>query len=79
MIIKQNKKKVEHNKTIASAVARVSGAVQVAQATVEEAIAIKTEALEDVEELRTKSNVKDGDRAIKRISNDTKKALGKNK
>jgi hypothetical protein len=78
MTTKQKKKQIDNNKTMSNAISRVSGAVRVAQVTVEEAIAIKVEALDDLEELKTKSTIKARDQAIKKISKDTKKALGKN-
>lgn len=62
-----------------SAVARVRGAVQVAGVTVSEAMVIKDEALDEVGKLKTQSNAKAGDNAIKKIKTDTKKVLGKRK
>lgn len=62
-----------------SAVARVKGAVQVAGVTVSEAMAIKDEALDEVGALKTESNSKTKDNAIKKIKKDTKKVLGKSK
>jgi len=75
-----NKKKQDDNKkTIDSAVARVAGAVQVAGSAVSATMAIKDEAMDDVEALRTGSNVKVGEHAIKKIKTDTKRVLGKSK
>jgi len=75
-----NQKKQDDNKKIIdSAVARVAGAVRVASVTVREAMAIKDQAMDDVEALRTGSNIKVGNHAIKKITKDTKKVLGKNK
>jgi hypothetical protein len=73
------KKQDDNKKTIDSAVARVAGAVQVAGVAVSATMAIKDQALDDVEALKTESNVKAGDHAIKKITKDTKKVLGKNK
>jgi hypothetical protein len=74
-----NQKKQEDKKTIDSAVARVRGAVQVAGITVSEAMAIKDEALDQVGALKKESNTKAEDKAIKKITKDTKKVLGKSK
>lgn len=73
------KKQDDNKKTIESAVARVAGAVQVAGVAVSATMAIKNEALDDVEELRTESNVKTGNHAIRKITKDTKRVLGKSK
>ena len=73
------KKQDDDKKTINSAVARVAGAVQVAGVAVSATMAIKDEAMDDVEALRTGSNVKAGDHAIKKITKDTKRVLGKSK
>jgi len=73
------KKQDDNKKTIDSAVARVAGAVQVAGSAVSASMAIKDEAMDDVEALRTGSNVKAGDHAIKKITKDTKRVLGKSK
>ncbi|GEM_PF-2746329 len=75
----QQRKQDDNKKTIDSAVARVAGAVQVAGVAVSATMAIKDEALEDVEALKTESNVKVGDYAIKKITKDTKKVLEKSK
>lgn len=79
MTAKQQKKQDANKKSIDSLVARVAGAVQVAGVTVGATMAIKDEALDKVEELRTASNVKAGDHAIKKIKTDTKRVLGKSK
>lgn len=75
----QRKKQDYNKKIIDSAVARVRGAVQVAGAAVAATMAIKDEALDDVEALRTGSNTEVGGRAIKKIVTDTKRVLGKSK
>ena len=75
----QQKKQDDNKKTIDSAVARVAGAVQVAGVAVSATMAIKDQALDDVEALKTESNVKAGDYAIKKITKDTKRVLGKSK
>lgn len=79
MTITQRKKQVDNKKTIDSVVARVAGAVQVAGATVAATMAIKDEALDDVEALKTESNAKAGNHALKKIVKDTKRVLGKSK
>lgn len=73
------KKQDDNKKTIDSAVARVAGAVQVAGVAVSATMAIKDQALDDVEALKTESNTKAGDHAIKKITKDTKRVLGKSK
>lgn len=73
------KKQDDDKKTIDSVVARVAGAVQVAGVTVAATMAIKDQALDDVEALKTQSNTKAGNHAIKKITKDTKRVLGKNK
>ena len=73
------KKQDDNKKTIDSAVARVAGAVQVAGVTVSEAMAIKDAALDEVGALKTESNAKAGNHAIKKITKDTKRVLGKSK
>jgi len=73
------KKQDDNKKTIDSAVARVAGAVQVAGVAVSATMAIKDQALDDVEALKTESNAKAGDHAIKKITKDTKRVLGKSK
>ena len=73
------KKQDDDKKTIDSAVARVAGAVQVAGVTVSEAMAIKDAALDEVGALKTESNGKAGKHAIKKITKDTKRVLGKSK
>lgn len=75
----QQKKQDDNIKTIDSAVARVAGAVQVAGVAVSATMAIKDKALDDVEALRTESNAKAGDHAVKKITKDTKKILEKSK
>lgn len=75
----QRKQQDSNKKTIDSAVARVGGAVRVASATVATTMAIKDEALDEVEALKTESNGKVRDHAIKKITTDTKRILGKNK
>jgi hypothetical protein len=72
-------KKDDDKKTIDSAVARVAGAVQVAGVAVSATMAIKDQALDDVEALKTESNAKAGNHAIKKITKDTKRVLGKSK
>lgn len=75
-----NQKKQDDSKKIMnSAVARVSGAVQVAGIAVSETMAIKDEALDDVRASKKESNVKAGDKAIKKIKKNSKKVLGKSK
>ena len=71
------KKQNDDKKTIDSAVARVAGAVQVAGVAVSATMAIKDQALDDVEALKTESNAKAGNHAIKKITKDTKRVLGK--
>ena len=73
------KKQDDNKKTIDSAVARVAGAVQVAGVAVSATMAIKDQALDDVEALKTESNTKAGDNAIKKITKDSKRVLGKSK
>jgi hypothetical protein len=73
------KKQADNKKTIDSAIARVAGAVQVAGVTVSEAMAIKDAALDEVGALKTESNTKAGNHAIKKITKDTKRVLGKSK
>jgi len=73
------KKKDDNKKTIDSAVARVAGAVRVASVTVGEAMEIKDEALDVVEALKTESNAQAENHAIKKITKDTKRVLGKSK
>lgn len=75
----QPKKQEDNKKTLDSVVARVAGAVQVASVTVAATMAIKDDALDHVEAMRTKSNAKAGDHAIKKIASDTKRVLGKSK
>lgn len=75
----QSNKHDDDKKTIDSVVARVAGAVQVAGITVAATMAIKDEALDEVEALKTKSNAKAGDHAIKKIAKDTQRVLGKSK
>lgn len=79
MINSNQKKQDDNKKTIDSAVARVAGAVQVAGVAVSATMAIKDEALDEVEALKTESNNKVKDKAIKKITSDTKKVLGKSK
>lgn len=79
MTTMQRKKQDSSKKTMASIVSRVAGAVQVASVTVAATMAIKDEALDDIEALKTKSNAKVGDSAIKKIATDTKRVLGKSK
>jgi hypothetical protein len=74
-----HKKQDDNKKTINSAVARVAGAVQVAGIAVSEAISIRAEAVDEVEALKTESNAKVGEHAIKKITKDTKRVLGKSK
>jgi hypothetical protein len=75
-----NQKQQDNDKKIIdSAVARVSGAVRVANVAVGEVIEIKDEALDDVEALKTGSNAKAEAHAVKKIKTDTKKVLGKSK
>lgn len=77
--INQKKQEDDDKKTIDSAVARVVGAVKVAGVAVSETMAIKNEALDDVEALKTESNVKAGNHAIRKITKASKRVLGKNK
>ena len=77
MISQIQKKQNNNKKTIDSAIARVAGAVQVAGVAVSATMAIKDEALDEVEGLKTESNSKAENHAIKKISADTKKVLGK--
>lgn len=74
-----NQKKQDNKKTIDTVVARVAGAVRVAGVTVAAAMVIKDEAIDDLEKLKTESNTKAGDHAIKKIATDTKRVLGKSK
>jgi hypothetical protein len=74
-----HKKQENNEKTIDSAVARVAGAVQVAGVAVSATMAIKDQALDDVEALKTGSNAKAENHAIKKITKDTKRVLGKSK
>ena len=67
------KKQDDNKKTIDSAVARVKGAVRVANVTVAEVMEIKDEALVEVAALKTESNSKAGNHAVKKIKTDTKK------
>lgn len=71
----QTKKLDDEKKTIDSSIARVSGAVRVASSAVSTAIAIKNEAVDEVESMKTKSNDKASNRAIKKIETETKKGL----
>ena len=73
------KKQDDNKKIMDSAVARVGGAVRVASVTVAAAMAIKDEALDEVGALKTESNTKAGNDAIKKIRTDTKRVLKKNK
>lgn len=75
----QQKKQDNNKKSIDALVARVAGAVQIAGIAVGATMAIKDEALDEVEALRTASNVKAGDHAIKKIKTDTKRFLRKSK
>ncbi len=72
MTTKQGKDKAENKKSIDSVVARVAGAVQVAGTAVSTTMAIKDEALDELNELQTQSNNKEGKKAIKKIRSDTK-------
>lgn len=72
-------KRDKDKKIIDAAVARVSGAVQVAGIAVSKTIAIKDEALDEVEAIQKKSNTRVGNDAIKNISENTKGVLGKSK
>lgn len=73
------KKQEDNEKTIDSAVARVKGAVRVANATVGEVMEIKDEALDEVAALKTKSNAKAKAHAVKKIKKDTRKVLSNSK
>lgn len=75
----QAKKQDKDKKTIDTAVARVSGAVQVAGIAVSATMAIKDEALDEVAAIQKKSNTRVGNNAIKHISANTKRVLGKSK
>jgi hypothetical protein len=75
----QQKKQDDNKKIIDSAVARVAGAVQVAGSAVSATMVIKDQALDEVEALKTESNAKVGDHAIKKITKDAKRVLGKSK
>lgn len=79
MISQIQKNQDNNKKTIDSAVARVAGAVQVAGVAVSTTMAIKDEAVDEVEALKTESNSKAKNHAIKKISANTKKVLGKRK
>ena len=72
MTTKQGKDKAENKKSIDSVVARVAGAVQVAGTAVSTTMAIKDEALDELNEFQTQSNNKEGKKAIKKIRSDTK-------
>jgi len=76
MTIIKGKNQVENNKSIDTAVARVRGAVQVASVAVSASMAIKDEALDEVESLRTASNMKARDHAVKKIKTNIKKLKG---
>jgi len=67
------KKQDDDQKIINSAVSRVAGAVEVAGVAVSATMAIKNEAMDDVEALRTGSNVKAGNHAIKKLQKTQKK------
>lgn len=75
----KHKIQVENKKTIDSAVARVTGAVQVAGVAVSTAVGIKNQAIDEVEGLKTESNVNAGDDAVKKISANSKRVLRGNK
>jgi hypothetical protein len=79
MTVTQANKQDRDKKTIDSAVARVAGAVQVAGVAVSATMAIKDQARDDIEALKTESDAKAGDNAIKKITKDTKRVLGKSK
>ncbi len=72
-----DKKNKDNKNSINSAVARVSGAVRVANASVAKTIEIKNEAIDEVESLKTKSDSKAGAHAVKKIKTDTKKVSKK--
>lgn len=69
----QKKKQDDNKKTMDTAVARVSGAVEVAGVAVSTTMSIKDEALDNVEALRTESNVKAGNHAVKKINKNSSK------
>lgn len=72
----KHKKQLDNKKTIDSAVARATGAVQVAGVAVSKAVAIKNQAIDEVAGLKTESNVNAGDHAVKKISTNSKRVLG---
>lgn len=75
MISQVQKKQDNNKKTIDSAVARVAGAVQVAGVAVSATMAIKDEAVDEVEALKTESNGEAENHAIKKITKNAKKVL----
>jgi hypothetical protein len=75
MVTKQIKNKDEDKSLINSAVVRVTGVVRVASATVAEAMAIKDEAVDEIEATIAKSNSNAGDIAVKKIETDSEKVL----
>jgi len=76
MRIIKGKNQDDNKKSIDIAVARVRGAVQVAGVAVSASMVIKDEALDEVESLRTTSNTKAGDHAVKKIKTNMKKLKG---
>ena len=76
MTTKSSKSSTNNDKTIDSAVARVHGAVRVADASVAKAMMIKDEAIDEVEALKSEANSKAEDTAVKKIKTDTKKVMG---
>ena len=71
----QTKKSDNKKMIIDASIARVAGAVRVASVAVSATVAIKNEAVDDVESMKTKSNDETSDRAIKKMEAETKKGL----
>jgi len=76
MVIKRSKNSTDNEK-IDSAVARVSGAVQVANAAVVKTMLLKDEAIGEVEVLKSEASSKAEDSAVKKIKADTKRPMAK--
>lgn len=78
MTTKQEKDKADNKKSIDSVIARVAGAVQVAGIAVSATMAIKDDALDEINTMKSQSNKKEGRKAIKKITRDTKNLKGVN-
>jgi len=72
MSTKTLNKSKENKKIIDSAIAKVAGAVMVASVAVEKAMAIKDEAINEIESIKSQVNSKAKRNAVKKIKNDTK-------